>query len=100
MGKGFLGIGLVSLTIFLSSCVATQTQVKQTKTPELQVEVKAAPAKEEAKPEAAPALRVAVPAPVEVAQPAKAPAVNRLNPLHQKWLRLQCQPLRLSFQRL
>ena len=51
MEKGFLGVGLVSLTIFLSSCVATQPQVKQTKTPELQVEVKAAPPKEEAKPE-------------------------------------------------
>src|SRR3990167_5448614 len=79
MEKGFLGVGLVSLTIFLSSCVATQPQVKQTKTPELQVEVKAAPPKEEAKPEAAPA----VPAPVaEPAQPAapKAPAPEAAAP--------------------
>ncbi|MBI5796425.1 MAG: hypothetical protein HZA47_08965, partial [Planctomycetes bacterium] len=58
MEKGFLGVGLVSLTIFLSSCVATQTQVKQTKTPELQVEVKVAPVKEEVKPETAPAEEV------------------------------------------
>src|SRR3990167_1979358 len=78
MEKGFLGVGLVSLTIFLSSCVATQPQVKQTKTPELQVEVKAAPVKEEVKPEAAPA--VAVPAPVEVAQPAKAPVAEPAQP--------------------
>src|SRR3972149_5460832 len=79
MEKGFLGVGLVSLTIFLSSCVATQPQVKQTKTPELQVELKAAPPKEEAKPEAAPA----VPAPVaEPAQPAapKAPAPEAAAP--------------------
>ena len=49
MEKGGLGVGLVSLTIFLSSCVATQTQVKETKEPALKVEVKEAP-KEEVKP--------------------------------------------------
>ena len=37
MEKGFLGVGLVSLTIFLSSCAATQTQVKETKPPELKI---------------------------------------------------------------
>ena len=80
---------MVSLTIFLSSCVATQTQVKQTKTPELQVEVKAAPAVKPAQPvapapeaaaPAAPAPAVAVPAPVEVAQPAKAPPAEPAQP--------------------
>ena len=79
MEKGFLGVGLVSLTIFLSSCAATQTQVKETKPPELTVEVQAAP-KEEAKPEEAPVSAPAgETAPVaETAQPSapEAPAAH------------------------
>ena len=85
MEKGFLGIGLVSLTVFLSSCVTTQTQVKQTRAPELKVEVTAAPVKEEVKPEAAPAEEVVAPAteaaaPAEPAPEAAAPVVEEARP--------------------
>ena len=81
MGKGYLGIGLVSITILLSSCVSTQTQVKETKSPEVKVEVKSTTPKEDVKPEtittvAPPAETVApteaAPAAPEVAAPTEA----------------------------
>ena len=92
MEKGFLGVGLVSLTIFLSSCVSTQTQVKQTKTPELHfVDVKEESPKEEALPEATPMPAVkavalaapeeaAAPPSLEEAKPAEAPVVESAPP--------------------
>lgn len=63
MGKGFWGVGVVSLMVFLSSCVTTQTQVKETEGPEVKAEVKEEHPKEEAKTEAP------APAPVEAHAP-------------------------------
>lgn len=70
MGRGVFGVGLISLTIFLSSCVATQTQVKEAKEPEATLEMKAKPYREEVK------TGVPIPVPVEPSVPETPQAVE------------------------
>ncbi|MCQ3926262.1 MAG: hypothetical protein DPW17_02980 [Candidatus Jettenia sp.] len=69
MGKGFLGVVLVSLAIFLNSCVTTQRQVKEAEEHELRQKETSAPV------EPVPAQPEAV-APVEPAPEAVIPSLS------------------------